>query len=1043
MIPLRLTVKNFMCYRDDVPTLHLENLRVACLCGDNGHGKSALLDAITWALWGKARAATQQELIHQGRQDMEVKLEFLARGREYRVLRKYSRSARNRQGTSILEFQVASDAMDVYRPITGNSVRETEALIRETLHMDYDTFVNTAFLLQGQADLFTRNSPARRKEFLAEVLDLSYYEELEERAKARSRDIQNDVGDAEGQVALRQPEIARKPEYEQKLADTDADIARLAPEAEAQRLEIERLGRDISSLKAKRLELETLTRRLANAQDDIAHLERQASSHQARLDEYDAVAQRDTEIRKRHASLVAGKAKLEELNRALASKGELDRRKSVMEREIAVQGERLSAQLEQLSNATQQLELEAGRIPEIEESLVALAGRRAQLGELELAVQERRKEAEEASAELERLNQALEVKNGLDQKKAELERRIAVQAEGLRARVNQLSARIFQQLQPQAERVPGIEEQIRATNLEEQKLSEAAKTIRGHQDEWQQIALRVQNLQQSNEGLLREMEDTKQKFVLLGRGDTLCPLCNQPVGEDGTEHLRREYESRGLEARRQYQENDVEHKTLTKKQADLKSLISRLEAERDTEGRRIQGKFATLKRELEESRAAHVELEPAREELEQLETRVNTGHFARQEQEELSLLEQELAALGYDPEKRSLASRRANEINVQVTRLESEFNSDRQNVQSEQIRLERDLVEARKAEEELQTASLELERVGNIVRTEDFAHGPREGLARLDNEVAALGYDAEAHAAVGEQVSALDEYDDLHRKLLEAHANLPVERKSLEESRRMLMRRQQEALHDEERKAALGEELEALPALEAQLEESKPSLREFDNRLMKAEVAKGILEGQIAHCVALQAESRAQEERRGRLIDEKGVYDELAVAFGKNGIQALVIESAIPQLQNDANELLVRLTENRMSLKLELNEGRLDRRAGIRAEELEIKIADEVGTRSYETFSGGEAFRVNFALRIALSKLLARRSGAPLPILFIDEGFGSQDTAGQERLTQAIKSIEDDFQKIIVITHVEQIKEAFPVRIEVTKDGGGSSFRIV
>ncbi|MDP6402484.1 MAG: SbcC/MukB-like Walker B domain-containing protein, partial [SAR202 cluster bacterium] len=111
-------------------------------------------------------------------------------------------------------------------------------------------------------------------------------------------------------------------------------------------------------------------------------------------------------------------------------------------------------------------------------------------------------------------------------------------------------------------------------------------------------------------------------------------------------------------------------------------------------------------------------------------------------------------------------------------------------------------------------------------------------------------------------------------------------------------------------------------------------------------------------------------------------------------------------------------------------------------ETLEIKVADVLGTRSYETFSGGEAFRINFALRIALSKLLAQRSGAPLPILFIDEGFGSQDAAGQERLTQAIQSIQDDFQKIIVITHIEQIKEAFPVRIEVTKTGSGSTFTV-
>ena len=132
-----------------------------------------------------------------------------------------------------------------------------------------------------------------------------------------------------------------------------------------------------------------------------------------------------------------------------------------------------------------------------------------------------------------------------------------------------------------------------------------------------------------------------------------------------------------------------------------------------------------------------------------------------------------------------------------------------------------------------------------------------------------------------------------------------------------------------------------------------------------------------------------------------------------------------------------------MFLKLELQQGRRDGKTGLPSESLQVLISDEVGTRSYETFSGGEAFRIDFALRIALSKLLARRSGAPLPILFIDEGFGTQDVYGQERLKEAIQSIQDDFEKIIVITHIEQIKESFPVRIEVTKTEGASTFVVV
>src|SRR5207244_12800067 len=58
---------------------------------------------------------------------------------------------------------------------------------------------------------------------------------------------------------------------------------------------------------------------------------------------------------------------------------------------------------------------------------------------------------------------------------------------------------------------------------------------------------------------------------------------------------------------------------------------------------------------------------------------------------------------------------------------------------------------------------------------------------------------------------------------------------------------------------------------------------------------------------------------------------------------------------------------------------------------LDVNVSDELGTRPYELFSGGEKFRVDFAIRIALSKLLARRAGAPLQMLAIDEGFGTQD----------------------------------------------------
>jgi exonuclease SbcC len=94
-------------------------------------------------------------------------------------------------------------------------------------------------------------------------------------------------------------------------------------------------------------------------------------------------------------------------------------------------------------------------------------------------------------------------------------------------------------------------------------------------------------------------------------------------------------------------------------------------------------------------------------------------------------------------------------------------------------------------------------------------------------------------------------------------------------------------------------------------------------------------------------------------------------------------------------------------------------------------------------FSGGEAFRVNFAIRLALSRVLAHRAGARLQTLVIDEGFGSQDADGRQRLVEAINMVSAEFKKILVITHLEELKDAFPARIEVSKATTGSRVEVM
>jgi exonuclease SbcC len=153
-----------------------------------------------------------------------------------------------------------------------------------------------------------------------------------------------------------------------------------------------------------------------------------------------------------------------------------------------------------------------------------------------------------------------------------------------------------------------------------------------------------------------------------------------------------------------------------------------------------------------------------------------------------------------------------------------------------------------------------------------------------------------------------------------------------------------------------------------------------------------------------------------------------------------LIEQAIPEIEEEANRLLARMTRGAMQVRFETQR---DTRSGSTVETLDIHISDPLGTRAYETYSGGERYRIDFAIRIALSKLLARRAGAQLRMLVIDEGFGTQDTEGRDALVAAINAVQDDFACVLAITHIEALKDAFNVRIEVEKTAEGSEITIV
>jgi exonuclease SbcC len=251
------------------------------------------------------------------------------------------------------------------------------------------------------------------------------------------------------------------------------------------------------------------------------------------------------------------------------------------------------------------------------------------------------------------------------------------------------------------------------------------------------------------------------------------------------------------------------------------------------------------------------------------------------------------------------------------------------------------------------------------------------------------------------------------------------------------LRQRLEANHQKSQE--LNKELEALPQLTSDLTQAETEHQSLAARQKQAQELMWQANSKLERCAELETQQKEKGKLLGQASKEEKIYKELAQAFGKKGIQALLIEMALPEIEAEANRLLGRMTDNRMHVKIETQR---ETKKGDTLETLDIKIADELGTRNYEMFSGGEAFRINFAIRIALSKLLARRAGAPLPTLIIDEGFGTQDVTGIEKVKEAINSIQDDFEKILVITHMEEMRDAFPNRIDVIKTAQGSTIEV-
>jgi exonuclease SbcC len=349
----------------------------------------------------------------------------------------------------------------------------------------------------------------------------------------------------------------------------------------------------------------------------------------------------------------------------------------------------------------------------------------------------------------------------------------------------------------------------------------------------------------------------------------------------------------------------------------------------------------------------------------------------------------------------------------------------------------------KQADEWQATGEKRLKEVAKSLENESFAMEIRKQLKKVDKELGALGYDAAAHDAArkaeSEQRVAEEEYQNLEK----ARAALEPIQDEIDSLKSETAKREseigiQQKEHDEAAASLAAFEAQA-PDVDSAMDELL-RLQEQENRLTQEVGAARQKVSVLDDLRKRKIDYFAEREELQRKIAR---HKTLERAFGKDGVPALLIEQALPQIETRANELLDRLSDGQMSIRFVTQAEYKDKKRDDLKETLDIQISDGAGVRDYEMYSGGEAFRVNFAVRLALSEVLAQRKGARLQTLVIDEGFGSQDIQGRQRLIEAINLVKDDFAKILVITHLDELKDAFPTRIEVEKRAMGSVVRVL
>lgn len=1091
MILHNLEFEAFMAYpkRQEINFDTLNNAGVFLLNGPTGAGKTTILDAICYALYGETSSDRESAKLHStyaahSGTKPRVLLDVTLHGKRLRIDRTpaynkpITRGARKGQmreesaKATLAELAPGADPADekAWTPISS-SVAEVNRIIAERTHLTKEQFLKVVLLPQGQFAQFLKSKPKERKELLKKMFPVEHYEQLfaalTEEAKTAQQEVAQDENTQRGYLERARVEMLAL----QALLDAvDPDAEGTDTEGSAVEGSVE-AGEEPENLTAENVTAETLDawvaggveraretsarekqeqQRLTKEADRHTRLLTERAQLQADWREYEQLCERRTRLTERADE---HKAQREELAQARAAAP-----LHAQYAQVHAESQALAARQQEQAACASALEengralLAALRDEETAEEVTFPEERTfAALPDLEPAEQQTQLEAlldtlralqkkdaqltDEEAAAAALLKQA----NSLEQDKLHAEKTLS----DLTAQAEQLAEELAGYSTADEERtlaahlVTEAQQKHDAAQQMQQKLDAASAAVAAAQKQSKRTATAEQKAQEkwqaSAQQALAATEEFKNLQVLrLAQASSLLARelkDGEPCAVCGS----------------------VEHPAPAQI-AEGEQLIERadLDAAKEREDRAHK---QARTHELAKDRAAKAHQE-ASEALAAARTQYET--LAAQGECDV---EQTAAQLQQAQTRLAQAQSRVTERDGVLVKVER-VRGQQQKAQEALRTIEAAAVEAqtrhRDAAARCEAAAAELAparaAVGFAQRVE-AVEGYRAAHQRLARAVLLLGQARERHALAAAQAERLlAESSFESAELVQAAVRTPERVDALEqavaayelEHARLLESFGREAIVAVAARAAAGEQApDDLQGVREQVEQ----LRAAAHRLTLRE---GERESMLRSLQALRGEYAAFRAQTAQRYDRAQMLANLAAAARGDtlggyehqvDLVSYVLGAEFERILQSASLHLDRMSEGRYGMVFSDHRAKGSRSGG--GLNLEITDTWTGEPREASSLSGGESFLASLSLALGLAEVVqANNGGIELDTLFIDEGFGTLDAETLDMVMGTIESLRDSGRTIGLISHVEEMKNRIPAQIVVEKGQNGSSVRV-